>query len=120
MATKFKDFMREIEDEARAEGPEAMAELEALRTHFRLGRQIAGARRTQSLSQAQVAKRAGIDQADVSDIERGASNPTLNKLEALLGAVGLELTVAKRRRPRLAQAPKRRPSGRRPHAPRAG
>jgi ribosome-binding protein aMBF1 (putative translation factor) len=100
MGTKFRDFMREVEEEARTEGPAAVAELEALRTHFRLGRQIAHARRARSLSQAQVAKRAGIDQADVSDIERGAANPTLAKLDAVLNAVGMELALAKKRRGR--------------------
>ena len=34
-ASKFDAFMREIEDEAKAEGPEALKELAALRAHFR-------------------------------------------------------------------------------------
>ncbi len=99
MATKFKDFMREIEDEARKEGPHAVAELEALRTHFRLGRQLAEARRSLRLSQAQVATRAGIDQADVSDLERGAANPTLSRLDAVAGAIGMQLELTKRPTP---------------------
>ena len=97
MATKFKDFMREVEEEARKEGPAAIAELEALRTHFRLGRQIAQLRRALKLTQKDLAKRAGIDQADVSNFERGASNPTLNTLDALAGAVGMEIGIRKRR-----------------------
>lgn len=35
MSTKFSDFMKEIEEEARAEGPEAIDELEALKKFFR-------------------------------------------------------------------------------------
>lgn len=97
MATKFKDFMAEIEAEARAEGPEAVAELDMLRTHFRLGRQLAAARRTKHLTQKQLAERAGIDQADVSEIERGAANPTLNKLEAIASAMDLQLNFTARR-----------------------
>ncbi|HEY8211821.1 MAG TPA: helix-turn-helix domain-containing protein [Myxococcaceae bacterium] len=97
MATKFKDFIREIEEEARVEGPDAVAELEALRTHFRLGRQLAAARRAQRLSQKEVATRAGIDQADVSDLERGAGNPTLSRLEAVATAVGMRLELTSRR-----------------------
>lgn len=97
MATKFKDFMREIEDEARAEGPDAVAEMEALRTHFRIGRQLAKARRAEHLSQTQVAARAGIDQADVSDLERGAANPTLAKLEAVAAILGLHVDLRKSR-----------------------
>jgi len=32
--TKFADFMRQIQEEAEAEGPEAVAELEALRARY--------------------------------------------------------------------------------------
>jgi hypothetical protein len=37
-ASKFDAFMREIEDEAKAEGPQAVKELDALRAHFRASR----------------------------------------------------------------------------------
>jgi hypothetical protein len=61
MATKFADFMRELEEEARAEGPEAVAQLEALRDHFRLGRQLAEARLKRKLTQQQLAKLSAIE-----------------------------------------------------------
>src|SRR5207244_3764129 len=41
VSTKFSDFFKEIEAEARKEGPEAVAQLEAFREHYRLGRQLA-------------------------------------------------------------------------------
>ncbi len=100
MATKFSTFVREIEDEAKAEGAEAVKQLDALRTHFRLGRRIAEARLARDLTQRQVANLAGIDQADVSNIERGAANPTFNTLNALVSAVGMELDLKKSRRAR--------------------
>jgi len=100
MATKFSAFVREIEDEAKAEGPKAVRELDALRAHFRLGRRIAEARLARDLTQKQVAKIAGIDQADVSNIERGAANPTFNTLNALVSAVGMEIDIKKSRRAR--------------------
>jgi DNA-binding XRE family transcriptional regulator len=96
MATKFSEFMRGIEEEARAEGPEAVAQLAALRDHFRLGRQLAQARIKRKLSQMQVAKRAQVNQADVSKIERGVANPTLVTLSAVAGAVGLEVDLKRR------------------------
>ncbi len=99
MATKFADFVQSLEDEARAEGPEAVAQLEALRDHFRLGRQIAQARIERKLSQTEVAKRAHVDQGDVSKIERGMANPTLATLSAVACAVGLEVGL-RRRSPR--------------------
>lgn len=40
------DFITELEAEARAEGPEAIAELEAFRLHFSLARQLAARRRS--------------------------------------------------------------------------
>jgi DNA-binding XRE family transcriptional regulator len=98
MATKFADFMRKIEDEARAEGPQAVAELKALRDHFRVGRQLAQARLERKLSQTEVAKRAHVDQADVSKIERGVANPTLGTLNAVALAVGMEINLKQRRR----------------------
>jgi DNA-binding XRE family transcriptional regulator len=93
MATKFSDFMREIEGEARVEGPDAVAHLEALRA----GRQIAQARLARKLTQKQVATIAHVDQADVSNIERGATNPTFNTLNAVVCAVGMEIEVRKKR-----------------------
>ena len=98
MATKFADFVRELEEEARTEGPEAVAQLEALRDHFRLGRQLAQARLEKKLSQTQVAERAQVDQGDVSKIERGMANPTLATLSAVASAVGLEIDLRRRSR----------------------
>jgi DNA-binding XRE family transcriptional regulator len=97
MATKFVDFMRGLEDEARGEGPEAVEQLAALRDHFRVGRQLAEARMKRKLTQQQVAKLSRIDQADVSNIERGVANPTLGTLSAVAMAVGMEVAFKKRR-----------------------
>jgi hypothetical protein len=65
MATKFADFVREIEAEAKAEGPEAVAQLETFRDHFRVGRKLAQARLAKKLSQKQVASQAKVDQGDL-------------------------------------------------------
>ena len=91
--TTFDDFIAEIETEARAEGPEAVAELEAFRLHFSLARQLAAQRRAQHLTQTQLAERSGIDQAEISRIERGQANPTTATLGALTGALGLDIRL---------------------------
>ena len=96
MGTPFLEFMSEIEAEARIEGPEAVEHLDRLRAHFRLGRQIFQARKARGLTQKALAALAKIDQADVSNIERGLANPTLATLEALVNAVGLELGLQPR------------------------
>lgn len=87
MATKFSDFMRGIEEQAQAEGPEAVAELQTFRDHFRLGRELAEARLAMGLTQKDVAKKAKVNQSEVSDIERGRSNPTYDTLSRVAMAV---------------------------------
>jgi DNA-binding XRE family transcriptional regulator len=89
----FDDFIAELEAEARAEGPEAVAELEAFRLHFSLARQLGQQRRAQHLTQKQLADRSGIDQAEISRIERGQSNPTTATLGALTRALGLDVRL---------------------------
>jgi DNA-binding XRE family transcriptional regulator len=98
MATKFADFVREIEAEAKAEGPEAVAQLEAFRDHFRVGRKLAQARLAKKLTQKQVASRAKVDQGDLSKIERGLANPTFATLSAVALAVDYEIDVKPKRR----------------------
>ena len=93
MATKFDDFYREIEREAEAEGSEAVEQLATFKAHFRLGRRIAEARHARKLSQKAVAQLAGVDQSDVSNIERGATNPTFNTFNAVVCAVGMEIDL---------------------------
>lgn len=98
MPTKFKDFLRGVEEEARAEGPEAVEQLEAFRDHFRIGRKLAVARLAAKLTQKQVAERANVDQADISKIERGLANPTFDTLSAVALAVDFEIDVKPKRR----------------------
>jgi ribosome-binding protein aMBF1 (putative translation factor) len=91
--TTFNDFMVELEAEAKAEGPEAVAELEALRLHFSLARQLAEQRRALHLTQKQLAERTGIDQAEISRIERGQANPTTATLGTLTRALGVDVRL---------------------------
>jgi XRE family transcriptional regulator, regulator of sulfur utilization len=93
MKTSFDDFYRELEAEAEAEGPEAIAELEAFRLHFSLARQLLERRLEQNLTQKQLAELSGIDQAEISRIERGQGNPTTTTLGALTKALGADLRL---------------------------
>jgi DNA-binding XRE family transcriptional regulator len=89
----FDDFIAELETEARAEGPEAIAELEAFRLHFSLARQLAEQRRARHLTQKQLAEMTGIDQAEISRIERGQANPTTATLGTLTRALGVDVRL---------------------------
>jgi transcriptional regulator with XRE-family HTH domain len=73
--------------------------------------QLAQLRLAANLSQRQAAKRAGVDQADVSRIESGQITPSLPTLLRLLDAVGATLVLARRPAPLKSAAPGRRESG---------
>ena len=92
MAT-FDDFISELKTEAQAEGPDAVAELEALHLHFSLARQLAAQRRALHMTQKQLASRTGIDQAEISRIERGQANPTTATLGTLTRALGVDVRL---------------------------
>jgi ribosome-binding protein aMBF1 (putative translation factor) len=88
MATRFKDFMAEVEREARAEGPEAVAELKYFRERFRLARRFAEARRKRGWTQKKLAQKTGLNQSEISNLESGQANPTYKTLQTLAAALG--------------------------------
>lgn len=57
------------------------------------GRRIATARESAHLSQPQLAKQSGVQQADISRIERGLGNPTRDTLVKLVDALGMQLVL---------------------------
>ncbi len=109
MGRRFQDFMRDIEQEARRAGPEAVAELEAFHTHFRLAGELLELRRKSGLTQRQLADRTGVHQSEISRIEAGSSNPTLTTLSVLARALDADLSIRARRSG--ASAPRRRSIG---------
>ncbi len=89
MRTNFDDFMDELEDEAKAEGPEAVAQFHAFGEYFAsVALQISSLRQKKKLTQQALAKRTGIQQAEISRIEKGKANPTLKTLATIGKALG--------------------------------
>lgn len=88
MGNDFDNLMQQIGEEARSEGPESVAELAALHMRFKLASDVLGQRRKLGLSQAALARKCGIPQADISRIERAQGNPTIATIEKLVGALG--------------------------------
>jgi len=88
MADDFDNLMQQIEAEAQAEGPAAIAELRELQAQFRFGAMLFGRRQALGLSQAALSERCGVPQADISRIERGQGNPTIATVERLMRAMG--------------------------------
>ena len=104
MPTKFDDYIREVEEKAKAGGPEAVARWDAFNAHFAMAREVRELRKERHLSQKQLADASGINQAEISRIERGQTNPTASTLAALLAPLGARLGVVKHESRDLAHA----------------
>jgi DNA-binding XRE family transcriptional regulator len=100
MTHDFDALLEQIDREAKAEGPQAVAELHALQVKYRMLNQIIQARRALKLTQKDLAKMAGLGQAEVSKIERGRKSPTLDTYSRLVAALGLEVPRLSGRRHR--------------------
>jgi transcriptional regulator with XRE-family HTH domain len=93
IGSSFDDFIDEIWQEAREEGPEAVAETAFAEQRARFATQLLALRVARQLSQTQLACASGIQQAEISRFERGLGNPTLTTLAALGQALGFELAI---------------------------
>jgi DNA-binding XRE family transcriptional regulator len=98
MGRKLQDFMREVEAEARRDGPEAVAELAAFDAHFRIAGELLCLRKARGLTQRQLSDRTGIQQSEISRIEAGHANPTVGTVSALARALGAEMRLVAARR----------------------
>ena len=65
----------------------------AIQPEMNVIRVLIEARRERSMTQADLAARTGIDQADISRLENGSRNPSLNMLKKLASGLGLTLKL---------------------------
>jgi DNA-binding XRE family transcriptional regulator len=96
MATKFDDYISEVETKAKAAGPEALARWDAFNAHYAMAREVRELRKERKLTQKQLAAASGINQGEISRIERGQTNPTATTLAALLAPLGARVGVVAR------------------------
>ena len=68
-------------------------EYEAIQPEMDVIRAIVDARNSQNLTQKELAERTGINQADISKIENGTRNPSLNLLKRLAEGMGMALKI---------------------------
>jgi len=95
--TDFDDLLRQIEQEADAEGPGGRAHLDALRDRLDLAQQLIDRRLELHMTQAQVAAASGLDQSVVSRVEQGLGNPTARTLALLARALDASLALVSRK-----------------------
>ena len=58
-----------------------------------LGYKIRELRRNADLSQVELAKKAGIDQSDLSKIEKGLANPSIKQITRVLSVLNQRITI---------------------------
>ena len=85
---KYNDFLAEqLKDE------EFKKEYDNLQPEFDVIRAIVEARTSQNLTQKQLAERTGIHQADISKLENGTRNPSINLLKRLAEGMDMVLKI---------------------------
>lgn len=87
--------MRTLEKvlEEKLKNPEFKKEYEALQPEYELVSEILSARIEKGLTQKDLAQLTGISQADISRIENGDANPTLDTIQRLAVALGCTLSI---------------------------
>lgn len=68
-------------------------EYEAIQPEMDVIRAIVDARTSQNLTQKELSERTGINQADISKLENGTRNPSINLLKRLAEGMGMTLKI---------------------------
>jgi predicted transcriptional regulator len=83
----------EYKQKAFASDPELYTEYKALEPEYEVIGQIIRVRNEQHLSQKDLADKIGIKQSNISRLESGNYNPTLEFLKKIAGGLGKELHI---------------------------
>ena len=88
---KMKTFREDLNELLKKE--EFRKEWELLRPEFEIARALIKARKEKNLTQKEIAERSGINQADISKIENGSRNPTIQLLQRLAEGLDMKLEL---------------------------
>lgn len=84
---------QEYKKKAFAEDPELYKEYKALEPEYEIIRQVISAREEKNLTQKQLADKIGITQSNISRLESGNYNPSLEFLQKIASGLGKELHI---------------------------
>ena len=87
----MKTFDKYLEEQLKDE--EFKEEYKKISPELDIIKAMLDARKLQNLTQEELAKKTGIDQADISKLENGARNPTINLLKRLAEGLGMDLKI---------------------------
>ena len=79
--------------ETQMKNPEFAKEYESIQPEMDVIRAIVEARTSQNITQKELAERTGINQADISKLENGTRNPSVNLLKRLADGMGMVLKI---------------------------
>lgn len=86
--TNFDEYLNE-----QLKNPEFKAEFDALEPEFAIVQAIIDARKKTGLTQKELSERTGITQGDISKLENGNANPSINTLKRLAKAMNMSLHI---------------------------
>lgn len=84
MGKNFRETLNE-----QMQNPEFRKEWDALEPEFQIIKAILDARKEKNITQKQLSDLTGIAQADISRLENGSSNPSLQTLQRLAAGLGM-------------------------------
>lgn len=87
----MSEFQNLLQEELK--DPEFKKEWDDMQPEMDVIRAMIDARIEQNLTQKELAKRTGIDQADISKLENGTRNPSLKLLKRLAHGMGMQLKI---------------------------
>ena len=79
--------------EMQMKNPDFAKEYESIQPEMDVIRTIIEARTSQNITQKELAERTGINQADISKLENGTRNPSVNLLKRLADGMGMVLKI---------------------------
>lgn len=88
MTDDFKQFRQKL-----LEDPATLAAYESKKPAYEFAIQLAELRRRKGLSQAALAKLAGVTQPEIARLESAEGSPTLDTMARVLSAVGADLDI---------------------------
>ncbi|MCD8131994.1 MAG: helix-turn-helix domain-containing protein [Lachnospiraceae bacterium] len=86
--SRYDEFKKEMLSD-----PEVKKEYDSLAPEFDIIQAMVNARKEQHLTQKELSERTGITQADISRIENGTRNPSLEMLKRLAKGMGMQLRL---------------------------
>jgi len=84
----FDNFLAE-----QLQDPELKAEYDSLEPEFAIMQAIVNARKESGLTQQKLSEITGINQADISRLEKGNGNPSLRTLQRLAAGMNMRLKL---------------------------